>query len=215
LTLAPDGGVAAHRLTGPVSVTVDFDHDGVTKTATLFQGDAPASGQLSFTAQQVDHAEQATLGPPPPGDGGGSTGGGGGGGSPGITGALPWLAKPHAPKLVRHGSTLILDTGQTVRCAADGGPACVAIDTLTVKPVKRAAHPAAAKPLVIGRSRVAIAPGTSVRLRVKLNAKGRALAKRARLLHLTSTVELGRGAATAQRKSAKLSVRVPRRGTGG
>jgi hypothetical protein len=61
LTLAPDGSVAARGLTGPASLTIDFDHDGGTATATLFQGDAPASGQLSFTAPQIADAQQAAV----------------------------------------------------------------------------------------------------------------------------------------------------------
>ncbi len=64
LTFAPDGSVSASGLAGRTSLTIDFDDSGTTRTATLYASEAPTSGSISFTAEQVAEAQQATSTPP-------------------------------------------------------------------------------------------------------------------------------------------------------
>ncbi|HKG01898.1 MAG TPA: hypothetical protein VKB03_01845 [Conexibacter sp.] len=163
----------------------------------------PAVGDAELRFAYVGAATQATLENDLAAAVATVNGGGGpGGGSGGQDGSYgPGVGVPR-PRLTRTGRAVLgtdrtLALGYALRCPAAGAaPPCYATVTLT-QPVGRRARKSAkrrraarrARPRVLGRVRVQVAPGRSVALRLRISRRNRAAIKAGRI---TMTARLSR-----------------------
>ncbi|HEV7774073.1 MAG TPA: hypothetical protein VGO48_12390 [Conexibacter sp.] len=195
----------------------------------------PAVGDAELRFVYVGAATQATLESDlaaalPTVNGGGGSGGGSGGSGSGNSGDGPLVGVP-GPKLTRTGKAVLgtndtLALGYSLACPAAGAaPPCYATVTLT-QPVARRGHARAhdsakrrraarrARPRVLGRVQVQLAPGRSTALKLRVARRNRAALKAG---HITMTTRLSRLGTSTQTVVKPLPVTVatpkPRRRT--
>jgi uncharacterized membrane protein YgcG len=214
----PDGSAVMSPSNRTNSDLTDADgHFGWDVVAGYYKVRASKDGCVSNADRSQAFAETHVMTIPPPvtdldirlycgegggGGGGGSTGGGssgggstGGGSAGGGGGSASSAALASLGRIKLSGSKVVVP----VFCASAAGGACKGSLTIKAKSGKKRG----AKRITIGSSRFSgIAPGTTKRVGVKLNRKGRQLLNKGKV-KATVAMKVGAGAATAAQNVTK------------
>jgi autotransporter-associated beta strand protein len=214
MTFESDGvpiGSAPLDALGAAEITTSSLPVGTHELTATYGGDANTDPSRSISQL---HEVRAASGPPPPpperrrDDGGGSRppGGGDDGGDRGDdtppAADPPRVKRRGAPRVVRHGRTLVITTGLVMVCPADGRRCTAAI--------KLQSRKRSGRNVTIGRGSVRVAPGRTRQLTLRTDRRSAPRLARGERERVTLTVAARTGSAAPVTSRRTLRLRLAR-----